>query len=152
MVTIITIIAILAAHLAALPWWTPLAAMAAGKVFFLPVTTWLYYLAGMNVARVEAGGRVRVSLDPEERRNEPDAANVVKWFLLPEGVFANWCLMNIVAIFVFRTVPRWKTEVGLTTLLNRIVREEAEGSRRYRIARSIQFRFLDRYDPRGKHT
>lgn len=152
MVTIITLVAILAAHFASLAWWTPLAAMAVARLVLLPVTTWLYFLAGMNVARVEGGGRVTVSTDREERRNEPDAANVVKWFLWPEGALANWCLMNLVAIFYFGTRPRWKTEAGLTMLLNRLVREEPLDSWRFDRARSVQRRWLDRYDPRGKHT
>lgn len=151
MVTIITILAILAAHLASLPWWVPLVAMLAAQLLFLPVTTWLYYLAAMNIGRVEGGGGVvKPALD--ERRNEPDAARVVKWLLYPVGAITNWLLMNLVALLYFGVRPRWRTEAGLTSLLNRLVREEPLFSWRFDRARSVQRRWLDRYDPRGKHS
>jgi hypothetical protein len=133
-----------------LPVWVLLPVIVAKAVIMLAPHTWEDFLAAMNVARVQGGGRVMVNPDPDQRGNEPDAAWIVRYLLLPPALVRNWLLMNVAAVFYFRTWPRWGKESGLTNLLNRLIAEDT-GWRRAK-ALAVRQRWLNRYDPRGVHT
>jgi hypothetical protein len=138
---------ILATHFLNLPWWTPLAVIPVVWLVCLPVTTWRDYLAAMTLDRIEHGCEVTLPAE-DERCLEPDHVRVVRWFLWPGAALKNFTLAQLVCIFYFRTLPKPKLDVGLTRLLNRMVRT---GGWRQDRARAIQKRWLDRADRRGKH-
>ena len=100
-------------------------------------------------------------------RVSSDGEWVVKWLLAPPGLLKNFYLAQWVALLYFRVLPsplrvkylgvvggkrkfKFYGDVGLTKLLDRMVDERTDW--RHDRALAIRARWLNLYDPRGKHT
>lgn len=120
-------------------------------LLLLPINTWRDFLAGMSYYRLERMGRGDWLADPDpaERCNEPDADRVVKYCLWLPGAAKNFITAKIATVFYYHTWLKW-SDVGLTKLTNRMA-EEGTPKQKAK-AMSLRRRWLDRYDPRGKHT
>jgi hypothetical protein len=116
---------------AALPLWALPMAIAA----YLPVATWLLYLAAMNVDRVE------------ETLGLPETANAIQRVVWPLAAVHNCALNATVLVVVFLDPPR---ELATTKRLNRYV-DGPDGWRR-RWALWIRAELLNNFDRRGVHT
>ncbi|HET8762053.1 MAG TPA: hypothetical protein VFM12_01460 [Gemmatimonadales bacterium] len=148
--TIVFLIALAATWYFGLPWWAPAVPAVVFKAVMLVHETQRDYLAAMNYARLEGGGRV-APLPILERDNEPEVTTSIM-FVAPEAMLNNFLTAHLVGIFLLATYPRWwKGEVGLTYVLKRIIREEPE-SWRGKKARAIAVGRLERYSPTGQHV
>ena len=114
-----------------LPWWGFLVALQ----FYLPVATWLLYLAGMALERAA-----------EADRNLLELAEFIENLFKPLAAVHN-ILNNAMPMFiVFFSPPK---ELFTTKRLNRHV---AQGGRRGELALFVREQLLNFADHRGIHT
>ncbi len=106
--------------------------------FYLMGTTWVFYLALVNVQKVEEAGQL---------------PTIAKFFALPLlafGVGLDWLLNTTVGSLLFWEWPQWfnRREFLLTTRLERWHNDTGWRGKR---ARWICTNFLDRFAPGGIH-
>jgi len=116
----------------ALPAW----ALALGIIAYLPMATWVFYLAGMCLERVERDGTMTEM-----------AAFISRRLLWPVAAAHNFLLNAIVMTVLFLDLPR---EPATTKRMNRYV-DGPPGWRRD-MALAIRAELLNAADPRGIHT
>lgn len=109
-----------------------------GLIVYLPVGTWLFYLAGMSVDRAK---------HEHPHGNDPAAQVLVRYILAPIASAHNAAHNALPMTILFLDLPR---ELATTKRLNRYV--DGPPSWRRDVAIAIRFRLLDRYDRRGTHT
>lgn len=106
-------------------------------VIYLPIGTWLFYLAGMSFDRAKHS----------EQGNDPVAQVVVRYLLGPLASLHNAANNALPMTILFLDLPR---EFATTKRLNRYV-DGPPGWRR-NVALAVRERLLNRYDRRGIHT
>jgi hypothetical protein len=111
-------------------------AWALALCIYLPLATWLFYLAGMAFDRAK-----------HEGGNDPAAEAIVRYVLGPLASLHNAAHNALPMSILFLDLPR---EFATTKRLNRYV-DGSPGWRRD-LALQMRERLLNRYDRRGVHT